>query len=184
MYKTIHSKEPRDYTLLRLNVSSFTLSSKFSFFALHTWCLQLHLAYPALGKCSTNLLLWKTRFLLELANAAAPTYFRSSWKFSPPEFVCFFSQICKLGGFREGGRVLEIFSVSRWRSSTRGQSSVFFLWRIFAIWRQQFSRTNYVEYSLFFQNWIAKNRKKKNWLKISMFLNIIQANSQDIKGFE
>jgi hypothetical protein len=81
-------------------------------------------------------------------------------------FVCFFSQICNLGGFG-GVRGLEIFSVSRWRSSTRGlgqknstgQRSVLFLWRIFAIWRQQFSITNYVEYSFFSKLNCQKSKK-------------------------
>ncbi len=54
---------------------------------------------PELESCSTNLVLSKTKFLLELADAAAPTYFRSCGKTSPPEGSLFVFSL-KFGDFQ------------------------------------------------------------------------------------
>ncbi len=105
------TRHVRDNTFRRTVSYTYTLASSAT--SVHLWhyhqkkspcshaTLDVYNSFwqiPALESCSTNLVLSKTKFLLELADAAAPTYFRSCGNTSPPEF----------------------FSVSRWRSSTRG----------------------------------------------------------------
>jgi hypothetical protein len=78
---------------------------------------------------------------LNFADAAAPTYFRSCGKTSPPEFACsvFWRFSASLVGDHHPQEDLA-------KTFLQLKAAISFCDEFsFAIWRQQFSKTNYVE---------------------------------------
>jgi hypothetical protein len=172
MYETIHSEEPWViHSCVKYNkLPPLTLSSKFSLFASHSSCLQLHLAdswtrnLPPLiwfyGRRDffSNLLMRRRQHILGLVGSSGR---RSLFVYS----LKFVSSVDLVGCGDFKRLSLAIIHKRTW---PKHFSSVLFLWRIFAIWRQQFSKTNYVEYSFFFKIELPII-EKKNCLKSPCF---------------